>query len=390
MSEGMKTQKKSKRSAQGPLTIWQGMTLRQLFRLARYRPTLHISKLHKVLPLPFTGLHNSIWSLMEHLVYSRRLAQTQIDQPPLFIIGHWRSGTTLLHNLITQDTRFTYPTMYQVLFPNHFLLSENVICPLTSRFLPETRPMDNMPVGWDIPQEEDIAMVIMTCLSPYMLNARPDDEAQVRGMWDLSGLSGKQMERLKQTYLLFLKKLTLRDPRRLVLKSPVNTLRIPFLRSLFPDAKFLYIYRNPFDVFNSSCHFRKKVLPENCLGKPHFKNLKESIFEVQELTHWNYFRDRKQIPDGHLYEICFEDFEADPLTELEKVYDALQLGAFEALSKILEPQLPQLRRYKKNTFKYDSDLMDEVYERLRFSFDAYGYPHPAELYEAAPAMHKTA
>ncbi len=37
--------------------------------------------------------------------------------PPLFILGHWRSGTTYLHNLIVRDDQSARPTLYQVLFP---------------------------------------------------------------------------------------------------------------------------------------------------------------------------------------------------------------------------------------------------------------------------------
>ena len=29
--------------------------------------------------------------------------KSKIDQPPVFIIGHWRSGTTMLHELMIQD-----------------------------------------------------------------------------------------------------------------------------------------------------------------------------------------------------------------------------------------------------------------------------------------------
>ncbi|MEZ6068470.1 MAG: hypothetical protein R3B90_22770 [Planctomycetaceae bacterium] len=81
-------------------------------------------------------------------------------------------GTTLLHNLLAQDPDYTCPNMYQVIFPNHFLLTEKVIGAATSWMVPSKRPMDNVPAGWHMPQEEDIALAILTCLSPYMLVAR--------------------------------------------------------------------------------------------------------------------------------------------------------------------------------------------------------------------------
>src|SRR4029079_1152655 len=42
-------------------------------------------------------------------------------QPPLFVLGHWRSGTTHLHNLLTVDERFAFPNNYQVFYPHTFL-----------------------------------------------------------------------------------------------------------------------------------------------------------------------------------------------------------------------------------------------------------------------------
>lgn len=34
---------------------------------------------------------------------------------PVFVLGHWRSGTTFLHNLLAYDPRWAFPTLYEVL-----------------------------------------------------------------------------------------------------------------------------------------------------------------------------------------------------------------------------------------------------------------------------------
>ena len=46
-----------------------------------------------------------------------------IDPTPLFILGHWRSGTTHMHNLLGKDPNHTYPTLWQVIFPDSFLVT---------------------------------------------------------------------------------------------------------------------------------------------------------------------------------------------------------------------------------------------------------------------------
>src|SRR4051794_3899053 len=47
--------------------------------------------------------------------------------PPVFILGHWRQGTTHLHNLLALDPQFAYPTLFQTLYPRSFLTTEAFI-----------------------------------------------------------------------------------------------------------------------------------------------------------------------------------------------------------------------------------------------------------------------
>lgn len=68
---------------------------------------------------------------------------------PVFILGHWRSGTTLLHNMLSSDPQFVTTDLYHVLGFPHFLLTRKVVTGLTGKFLPKTRPMDNMEVSWE-------------------------------------------------------------------------------------------------------------------------------------------------------------------------------------------------------------------------------------------------
>ena len=379
----MDTKSKPKQSGQGGLTLWHGMTLRQMTRLVAYGPILHWKRAHRILTLPGFGVYNSLMSLVERIACGRRINASRLDQPPLFVIGHWRSGTTLLHNLIAQDPQFNFPNLYQCVFPNHFLVTEKVITKLTSWMIPNTRPMDNVPAGWDVPQEEDIAMAILTCLSPYMLCARPDRNDLVRPLWDLSLLSEQETAEWKAAYVRFLNKVSLDDSRQLVVKTPANTLRIPLLRSIFPDAKFVYIYRNPLNVFNSTIHMRKAMFRENSLGCPRLTDIEEAAYWLQEFTHRTYERDKRSLPEGYLHEVRFEDLEQDPLGEMQKVYETLDLEGWDRLEEILTPQLPSLKRYKKNSFQQDPQKADECYSRLEALFEHHGYGHPIRELEKA-------
>ena len=86
--------------------------------------------------IAMTG-HKQPW--MQH-----RNAYQEIPHAPLFIIGHWRSGTTFLHELMYLDKRFVSPTTYQCFAPHHCLLTEGLMNALGGWLMPKQRPMDNI------------------------------------------------------------------------------------------------------------------------------------------------------------------------------------------------------------------------------------------------------
>src|SRR5262245_10078632 len=68
------------------------------------------------------SLLNAPMAVLERLRYGRTLRRVALPARPVFIIGHWRSGTTHLHNLLTQDVRFGSLSYAQALFANFSLL----------------------------------------------------------------------------------------------------------------------------------------------------------------------------------------------------------------------------------------------------------------------------
>ncbi|MEZ6068469.1 MAG: sulfotransferase [Planctomycetaceae bacterium] len=198
-------------------------------------------------------------------------------------------------------------------------------------------------------------------------------------------LSARELENWKAAYTNLMRKVVLRLRKESGAEVARQHTANPVLLEMFPDAKFAYIQRNPFDVFNSTLHMRKTMFRENCMGKPHLREQSDNILWLQEFLFQTYEEDKKLIPPGRLYEMKFEELEADPLGGIEQTYQALNLPNWDRLKTILEPQVPGLKEYKKNTFQYKPELMNEVYDRLKVIFDHYGYPHPSEQYEPAAA-----
>lgn len=313
---------------------------------------------------------------LESLLYRSRVRQTVIEKPPLFVLGYWRSGTTLLHNLLHHDPNFQSLNTYQALFPDHFLLTEKFVTKLPLLF--SSRPMDNMKVTWSSPQEDDMALCIKSQISAYMLLAEPGFREWFWKSLDLSRLEQADYELWKNSFVEILKKLTFRDPRAILIKSPCHTYHIPEILELFPDARFVYIHRDPYHVFRSTVHLRRRGIEENCLGQSKFarEGHEEDVISSYKFGFEKYERDRHMIPENRLHEVAFEDLERAPISTIESIYESLELPGFDVVEKALQTHIPKIKSYRKNQFFDDPRWVRQVYEELLPVYERFGYPAP--------------
>lgn len=360
---------------QGPLCIWHGIRFGAWMRLLLFdRPQLGWCRLGTTLSVTAFSLSNSFWAAVERLVFGPFVRRVEIDKPPIFIIGHWRSGTTLVHNILSQDPQFNYPTTYQCLFPSHFLLTEALVTKATGSLVPKKRPMDNVEAGWELPQEDEIALCILSLCSPYRLLVHQGDRPAYERYFDLKGVSERELAHWKRAFRRFLKKLTWRDGRPILLKSPSHSYRVRMLLEMFPGARFIYLMRDPYAVFDSSMHLRRVLYEQNGLAAPNFDGLKHCVFRTFEHLFETYEAEKSAIPPGQLCEVRFEELERDPIAEVERVYRELGLEGFETFRPRLVEYVHSLRGYHKNPHELDPGLMGEIYARWRAAFERYGYP----------------
>ena len=129
--------------------------------------------------------------------FDAAIAATPLAGPPLFVLGHWRSGTTHLHNLLAQDTiHFAYANTYQVINPHTFLTTEALNTRLFAGLLPATRPMDNVALSFESPHPEWLCGAgALACGAPFAMlwHLWVSDELtaeQKRNWWAGLGRSG--------------------------------------------------------------------------------------------------------------------------------------------------------------------------------------------------------
>ncbi|MHA1827418.1 MAG: sulfotransferase, partial [Candidatus Heimdallarchaeaceae archaeon] len=100
--------------------------------------------LWKVFAITFIIIVLSPFSFIEKIISKQKIKDVQLKKPPIFILGHWRSGTTFLHELLHSDPDLEYMTLTESVFPNLFLYFYGFIKRIFGPFLPETRPQDNV------------------------------------------------------------------------------------------------------------------------------------------------------------------------------------------------------------------------------------------------------
>jgi hypothetical protein len=320
-----------------------------------------------------TSTMNLVLRWMQNGLHGRELARTRFDKQPLFVIGHWRTGTTLLHELLIQDPQFNCPDFLECFNPNHHIISGRFFKSYANWMAPQQRPMDNMAAGWDRPQEDEFALCLLGLPSTYIDLAFPRGAPMYPGSLDLSGLSPAELARWKRTFLHFLRTVSFRDDRRLVLKSPPHTARVPALLDVFPDARFVHIVRDPYVVFPSTVNLWKSLTARHCLQKPAGVDYEEKVYREFRVIYDRLEEARPLFRPGRFHELRYEELVKDPVGELRKVYAALELDGFDAALPRLQSYLKLTDGYETNKYTVTPEQRAEIRRRWGDVIERYGY-----------------
>jgi len=354
--------------------LWHGFEFFGWLRLlVRNRFAVEPPYWHIALVTTVFSFAHLILRWMQYCWYGDRIAATQITDHPIFVIGHWRTGTTLLHELLILDDRWACPDTYACLEPNHTLLTEHVVKSYFGWAMPEQRPMDRMAAGWDRPQEDEFALCMLGLPSTYTDFAFPN-RPPTSGALDLSGLSRPELQRWKRGFRRFLQMLTFRDQRRLVLKSPPHTARLPVLLEMFPDARFVHIVRDPYVVFPSTVHLWESLGRKHGLQAPRSATaIRDKVFREFRVIYDRLEESKGLVPPGRFFEVRYESLIKDPVGEMQRLYTELGLGGFEVYRPKLEAYLQKHTGYETNKYQLSDSDRDEITRQWGDVIRRYGY-----------------
>lgn len=317
---------------------------------------------------------NDLLAIGHSLIHGRKIAATELAGPPVFILGHWRSGTTLLHELMVLDPKWGFPTSFQCFAPHHFLFTEWQFNLFGRWLLPSKRPMDNMSAGWQLPQEDEFALLALGLPSPYRRMAFPDGDPPDLNTLDWTNISPEQHARWVGALRGFLQSLTYKSPKPLVLKSPTHTGRIAVLAEAFPDAKFIHITRDPRSIYPSTCRLWQSLDVSQSFHETDYETLDDYVLECHQRMYNAFHQGRDAVGEGNLIDVRYEDLVADPVAVMQRIYDELSLGEFSALREPLSQWVETKHKgYRTNKHQLPEETEALLKRRWSEYFERYGY-----------------
>jgi omega-hydroxy-beta-dihydromenaquinone-9 sulfotransferase len=306
---------------------------------------------------------NTALTALQSFYWGARIGRIELPDDPIFIIGHWRTGTTLLHELLALDPRNRCPTTYECFSPNHFLLSEPLVAGWLGYTLPARRPSDNMAMGWDKPQEDEFALCNMGVPSPYATMAFPNQPPQFQEYLELDEVSPPQRRRWERAFQTFLKQLLLKRPGRLVLKSPPHTFRLPVLVRMFPRARFIHMRRDPYAVFSSTVRLWKSLYAWQGYQLPTYEGLEEYVLDTFVRMHKRLETTRGLVDPARFHELRYEDLLRDPQGQTAAIYERFSLGGFDELRPKIAEYFRQRADYQTNRHELTPELREKIARR---------------------------
>ena len=288
----------------------------------------------------------------------RKVLQHQLPQDPIFVLGYYRSGTTYLQQFLLQDDRKGYHSVFQMIFPELMLSHERWLQPVMetiSRIFSMQDPVHRIPLTWDFMGEEDATMT--TAVNPMGAQWGFFFPTTMTRNFDryvlFDSLSETEKQSWKDAFRYLVSKISMANGgRQLILKSPPQTARVQLLLEMYPNAKFVFIHRNPYEVFASNRRFWDVAQDIYTIGKYRSANIDENILSTYAKTMDQYLAQRSMVSDNQLVEVAYDDFIQHPVLQTQRIYEQLELEGFDHC----QPSMSKFARAQKSFVRLSHQL----------------------------------
>jgi hypothetical protein len=313
------------------------------------------------------------------------IAQQKIREP-LFIVGLPRSGTTLLHILLAADPAHRAPLTWEVMSPSppssedrHTRIRQATRNLAVLRWLAPTFESVHA-TGAELPQE------CVSLMSPTFMSDQFDTMYNVPSY--RAWFFNQDLRPAYEFHRRSLQQLQFRQSaERWVLKAPAHMFAAPALLSIYPDARFVQIHRDPMEA----------VVSVSSLVTILRRVFSDTVDPVQvgrdALTYWaqaltTFMQTRDQLSPQRVCDLRYDDVRRDPIAAARRVYQHFGWPFSAEIEKRMGATLAEQKSQTNGVHRYDAahfklnemNGFTEYCERFGFSSSA-----PSEEEERARA-----
>jgi hypothetical protein len=320
--------------------------------------------------------------IFENVKFSQKIADTQLEFPPIFIIGHPRSGTTYFQYLMSLDPNLGYLENWQAMRGSEIFLSNQELAKRwADSNYPRKRISDGVMMFANSPAEEEYPLANACPYSFYSWFYFPKNMRKIFQNFVLfEGVDQQIISEWKRAYTKMLKRITLSaNGKRLILKNPINTARVKILLEMFPDAKFIHIYRNPYSIYASTNALYKKIVRLLGLQTINEAELEENIIYIYKQMMEKFLVDKSSIPPENLIEIKYEDFIGNEIQYFKQIYEQFNLLDFEQAEAEFKKYIKSQANYETNKYTLDEETIKKITEEWSFTIEKWQYDLPTEM-----------
>jgi len=338
-----------------------GMRLSRFIKLIlKNGMSLYPKYLVRFLFLLQNGVWASIFYRKEKKLYKKRIEEHTLSDDPIIIIGHWRTGSTFLHQLLALDNNLATTNVFQGSIPDSFLSSRKSYEPIMGRALKGTRPMDQVRLSMDEPLEDEYALFRLSSYSPLENLVFPKSKGYFLNAFPGFLPEGKQLSNWKEALIHFYKKLTLLNNKTILIKNPFHSFRIKTLNEIFPNARYIHIIRNPQKVVPSTIRMWDIVGRQNSMNSKWKKPTTKEASDLYKSMLLQIDEDLKTLPKNRYCEIKFEDLEKDPIRHIKDIYKHLNVQLSKEFEQQMNDFLIAVKEYQKNKYEMPEDEKLEI------------------------------
>ena len=319
---------------------------------------------------------------LDQLFYPQHMDQDV--RQPVFIVGNFRSGTTLLHRLLAKDARFTgmktweiyvAPTIVQrklirwMMKINHLI--GNPIGKIINRFEKALRQYSYMHPTALNEIEEDSHIFLHTWSTYNIFAFFPFPELIRKYIYYDEDIPDEEKEGDMTYYQELLKRhIYANGGKQYISKSPSFSPKVRTLHQKFPDAKFINLVRSPMRVIPSSVsmfsnHWQTYGEPEEDYPQPATEVMQE------QAKHWYLYPHQylKNMPADQYVMVRYQDLVADPKQVIESIYQRFGIAMTDEYRELLTLESDKAKQFK-SKHKYSLQKMGLDRTHLQKDFEA--------------------